>query len=599
MAKIRYPGWVQNHTHERMHDDFKVFLCWLWRKLGLPDPTEAQYEIADYLQFGPKRRLIMAFRGIGKSWITAAFVMWCLLRDPQERIMVVSASEYKAIEFCTFTKQCISTLPILGWLSARSHQRDSTLAFDVGPSGPHQAPSVRAVGITGQMTGGRASKVVFDDIEVPNNSLTELKREVLIARAREMGGAILMPKIGQSIGLGTPQSIQTIYGGFASRGYSIRIWPARYPGEEDMMKYEGNLAPGMLKRLAADPSLVGLPTDPMRFDDEDLREREGEYGRSGFALQFMLDTTLSDANRYPLKFRDLIVMDVDTDQAPASLVWASGPQQEIKNAPNLGMTGDRYFCPLNISETFLPYESSVMFVDPSGRGKDETAYCVAKMLHGRIYIRRWGGLIGGYDMDTLKALSFIAREENVNMVMVEGNFGDGMFLSLFQPVLAVIHKCGCEEYTVVGQKELRIIDKLEPAMNTHRVVMDKTLVLGQLDHLPEDAGEREKFYNGFHQLAFLTKDRGSLKQDDRIDILAEAVGYYTTQVGRDTDKAALRSRERAVDAELKQFVDSVLNLKGSRQSRRFNTSGRLRRGYTEPGASARGRRGYVEQAKRR
>lgn len=590
---MQYPTWVLESKHERMHDDFKVFLCWLWRQLGLPDPTTSQYEIADYLQHGPKRRLIMAFRGIGKSWITAAFVMWCLLRDPNERIMVVSASEYKAIEFCTFTKQCISTLPILGWLSARSHQRDSTLAFDVGPSGPHQAPSVRAVGITGQMTGGRASKVVFDDIEVPNNSLTETKREVLIARAREMGGAILMPKIGQSIGLGTPQSIQTIYGGFAARGYAIRIWPARYPGEQDMPKYEGNLSPGLLKKLADSPELVGQPTDPDRFDDDDLREREGEYGRSGFALQFMLDTTLSDANRFPLKFRDLIVMDVDTETAPASLVWASGPQQEIKDAPNLGITGDRYFYPLSISDNFLPYESSVMFVDPSGRGKDETAYCVAKMLHGRIFIRRWGGLIGGYDTDTLKALSFIAKEENVNQVMVEGNFGDGMFLSLFQPVLAIIHRCSLEEYNVLGQKELRIIDKLEPAMNTHRVVMDKTLVIGQLDHLPEDAGEREKFYNGFHQLAFLTKDRGSLKQDDRIDILAEAVGYFTTQVGRDTEKAAERSKDRAIDAELKKFVDSVLNLKSSRSSRRDNTSIRLRRGFKEPGREQKGRRGYV------
>lgn len=579
MAKRRYPGWVSTKSHERMHNDFKVFLWWLWKQLGLPAPTEAQYEIADYLQHGPKRRLLMAFRGIGKSWITAAFVMWCLLCDPEERIMVVSASEYKALEFCTFTKQCIATLPVLGWLSARSHQRDSTLAFDVGPSGPHQAPSVRAVGITGQMTGGRASKVVFDDIEVPNNSLTETKREILISRAREMGGAILMPKIGQSIGLGTPQSIQTIYGGFKERGYAVRIWPARYPTEDNISKYGGDLSPGLLKRLKADPSLVGTPTDPKRFDEQDLIEREAEYARSGFSLQFMLDTTLSDANRFPLKFRDLIVMDIDTDKAPASLVWASGPQQEIKDVPNVGLTGDRFFYPMSVSENFLKYEGSVMFVDPSGRGKDETSYCVAKQLHGRIFIRRLGGLIGGYDNDTLKALSFIALEEKVNQVMVEGNFGDGMFLSLFKPVIGTIHKCSVEEYLVPNtQKELRIIDKLEPALNSHRIVMDKTLVSGQLDHLPEDAGERQRYYNAFYQMAFLTKDRGALKQDDRIEILSEAVGYFTTQVGRDTDKAAKRTHERAIDDQLKKFVQSVLNLKGDVGHRRFNTGrGRRRR----------------------
>ena len=558
----RYPSWVRTETHQKMHDDFRIFLWWLWKQLGLPDPTESQYEIAQYLQTGPKRRIVMAFRGIGKSWITAAFVIWCLMRDPQERIMVVSASEYKALEFCTFTKQCISTLPLLQWLSAKSHQRDSTLAFDVGPSGPHQAPSVRAVGVTGQMTGGRASKVVFDDIEVPNNSLTEGKREVLTSRAREMGGAILMPQIGQSIGLGTPQSVQTIYGGFEERGYEIRVWPARYPTEERAATYQGRLAPGIVARLEADPDLVGRPTDPDRFDEQDLLEREAEYARSGFALQFMLDTTLSDESRYPLKFRDLIVFDIDPEVGPDRLVWASGPQQEVKDVPNVGMTGDRFYGPLTQPERMLPYEGSVMIIDPAGRGKDETGYVVTKQLHGKIYVTRWGGLSGGYDEKTLKSLCQIAKEQKVNLVKIESNFGDGMFTSLISPVFKIIYPVTVEEYSVHTQKELRIIDKLEPAMNQHRVVMDKSLVLAQNADLPEDAGERERYYNGFYQLAFLTKDRGSLKQDDRIDVLAEGVGHWVESVDREEEDAAKRSEGKALDRELKMFVKGVKELQG-------------------------------------
>lgn len=575
---MKYPGWVQTATHRKMHDDFRVFLWWLWKQLGLPDPTPAQYEMAYYLQHGPKKRIVMAFRGIGKSWITAAFVIWCLLRDPQEKIMVVSASEYKAIEFSTFTKQCIQTFGLLNWLLPRKKdgQRDSTLAFDVGPSRPAQAPSVRAVGITGQMTGGRATKVIFDDIEVPNNSLTEGKRETLDLRAREMGGAILMPKIGQSIGLGTPQSVQTIYNGFEDRGYEIRVWPARYPSEEDIVTYGNRLAPSILERLRNDPDLVGRPTDPARFDEQDLVERECEYGRSGFALQFMLNTALSDANKYPLKFRDLIVMDVDRDQAPVSLVWASGPQQMIEGLPNVGLNGDRYFMPMNVSEDFQKYEGSVLHIDPSGRGKDETAYCVTKMLHGRIYVRRWGGLAGGYDASTLRTLAEIAKSEKVNAVHVEGNFGDGMFLALFGPILQEVYPVHLEEYSVSGQKELRIIDKLEPVMNSHRLVMDKRIVEEQQHELPEDAGEHAKFYNGFYQLAFLTRDRGCLKHDDRIDVLAEAVGYWTKQLERDTEKAAERTRDRRIDAELKKFMKSAKKLMpGASSNRKF--AGRRRR----------------------
>lgn len=589
---MRYPAWVQTENHKRMHDDFRVFLCWLWRQLSLPDPTPAQYEMAWYLQHGPKRRIVMAFRGVGKSWITAAFVIWCLLRDPQEKVMVVSASEYKAVEFSTFTKQCIQLFPLLNWLLPRKKdgQRDSTLAFDVGPARPAQAPSVRAVGITGQMTGGRATKVVFDDIEVPNNSLTEGRRETLDMRAREMGGAILMPKVGQSIGLGTPQSEQTVYNGFEERGYEIRCWPARFPNEQQVKAFGNRLAPSVLERLRDRPDLVGRPVDPDRFDEEDLSEREAEYGRSGFALQFMLDTSLADANKYPLRFRDLIVLDVDREKAPESLVWASGPQQMIEDVPNVGLTGDRFYMPLNISDTFTEYEGAALHIDPSGRGTNETAYVVTKMLNGRIFVRRWGGISGdGYSDEALTKLAEIAFEENVNYIGVEGNFGDGMFLSLLKPFLVTqFEKLSApaegeerlkpkkppttEDYNVTGQKELRVIDKLEPVMNQHRLVMDKTIVENQsnLEELPEDAGEKAKFYNGFYQMAFLTKERGALKFDDRIDVLAEAVGYWTQQLGRDTEKAAERAQDKRLDDELKRFMKTAKGMSAATSgNRRF------------------------------
>ncbi len=46
------------------------------------------------------------------------------------------------------------------------------------------------------------------------------------------------------------------------------------------------------------------PTDN-RFTHEDLIEREASMGRSNFMLQFQLDTTLSDAQKFPLKMADL------------------------------------------------------------------------------------------------------------------------------------------------------------------------------------------------------------------------------------------------------------------------------------------------------
>lgn len=572
MSKRAYPGWVTTQLHKRMHDDFRIFLWWLWKQLGLPEPTQSQYEIAYYLQRGPKRRIVMAFRGIGKSWITAAFVLWCLMRNPDEKIMVVSASEYKAIEFSTFTKQLIETIDLFACLRIQTKgQRDSVLAFDVGPAKPAQAPSVRAVGVGGQMTGGRATKLIFDDIEVPNNSETEGKREKLENRSREMGGAILVPG-GDSIGLGTPQSIQTVYNGFEGRGYTIRIWPARYPSVEDLDDtYGGRLHKRITDELLANPALAGTPVDPARFDEKELREREAEYGRSGFALQFMLNTTLSDANKYPLKFRDMIVMDIDKDVAPSKLVWASGPAQLLEGLPNVGLAGDRFYAPMHTSELFLDYEGSAMFIDPSGRGKDETAYAVVKSLNGYVFVRRWGGLSGGYDEATLRRLAEIAQEESVNFVATESNFGDGMFNALFAPVLQDVYPVALEEYKVTGQKELRIIDKLEPVLNQHRLVMDKSIVEQQLDTIPieEHGSERAPYYNGFYQLAYLTKDRQSLKQDDRIDVLAEAVGYFTQDVSRSTEKADERRRQKIIDEELAKHQKACKALGGGRRRPRF------------------------------
>ncbi len=60
----------------KIRSDFRVFLTLVWKELDLPKPTRAQLSIADYLQNGPKRLQISAFRGVGKSWITAAFVLW-------------------------------------------------------------------------------------------------------------------------------------------------------------------------------------------------------------------------------------------------------------------------------------------------------------------------------------------------------------------------------------------------------------------------------------------------------------------------------------------------------------------------------------------
>ncbi len=530
-------------------DSFKNFAWHIWRELNLPSPTPIQYDICDYLQFGPRRRIIMAYRGVGKSWLTAAYVCWLLWKDPQHKIMVVSASKERADSFSVFVKRLIETIPELAHLKPRGDQRNSNLAFDVGPALPDQSPSVKSVGITGQLTGSRADTIIPDDVEVPKNSLTIVQREKLSELIKEFD-AVLKPG-GQVVYLGTPQTEESIYNKLPERGYEIRIWPARYPRDaKQRAAYGDRLAPLVAQAFDARPSLAWTAVETVRFSEEDLLEREASYGRSGFMLQFMLDTSLADSERYPLKLSDLIVMDVDREVAPVRVVWARVLANVINELHSVGFTGDRYYSPMYVSEDMEEYTGSLMTIDPSGRGDDETGYSVTKMLRGMIYLRRNGGLKGGYDDKTLEAIAHIARAERVQHILIESNFGDGMFTKLLQPVLTRIYPCTVEEVRHTTQKERRIVDTLEPVLNQHRLVIDRAVI-------EADAKTEKPHHQLLYQMTRMTRERGAVKHDDRLETLAMAVTYWAEQLDRDVTLEEDRRMEELQEKDYADFIASI------------------------------------------
>lgn len=539
-----------------LYESFRVFLAYTWKELGLPSPTPVQYDIADYLQFGPRRSIVEAFRGVGKSWIAATFVVWLLLRDVNLKIMVVSASKERADNFSTFCLQLISELELLQHLYPETGQRESKLAFDVAGCKPDQAPSVRSIGVGGQMTGGRADIIIPDDVEVPNNSETVAQRAKLAERIKEFD-AILKPK-GHVKFLGTPQDYESVYNVLAERGYEVRIWPALVPSATQRKGYGTRLAP-MIDRLTA----IGQPTDPARFDEVDLMERMASYGRSGFALQFMLDTSLSDQEKYPLKLADFIVDNVDREVGPERALWASGPQQIIPDLPLLGFSGDRYHRPLDYARSpdgvveRHKYTGKVMTIDPSGKGKDETVWNVTYMLNSTIYLPLVRASRAGYTEATLEQIALDAKAHKVNAVVIEANFGDGMFSKLLEPYLAKHHPCEIIEVKASTSKEKRIIDTLEPVMNQHRLVIDPSVIQWDYDSVSGLPPEEAQSYRLFYQLTHLSRDKGCLKHDDRLDTLAWAVNHWAEQMNLDAEKSLKKHRDKALDEELRKFMKGV------------------------------------------
>jgi len=544
-----------NNTLTALQQDFKLFLQALWEQLDLPSPTRAQYSIADYLQHGPKRLQIQAFRGVGKSWITGAFVLWTLFNDNERKIMIISASKERADNMSIFLQKLIIETPWLKHLQPKSDDsRWSRISFDVACS-PHQAPSVKSVGITGQLTGSRADLMILDDIEVPGNSMTELMREKLLQLCTE-AEAILTPKDDSRIMyLGTPQTTFTIYRKLAERNYRPFVWPARYPTRKKLSQYEGLLAPQIQEDIE-DGVEAWTCTDPDRFDHEDLLEREASMGRSNYMLQFQLDTSLSDAEKFPLKMADLVITSVNPTEAPENVVWCSDPSNVIKDLPTVGLPGDYFYSPMQLVGNWGPYSETICSIDPSGRGTDETAAAYLSQRNGFLYLHEMRAYRDGYSDSTLLDILRGCRKYNVTKLVIETNFGDGIVSELFKKHLQQTKQAiDIEEVRANVRKEDRIIDSLEPVLNQHRLCVNKSVVEWDYKSNPDEAPELRLMYMLFYQMSRMCREKGAVKHDDRLDALAQGVKYFTDALSISAnEQIKLRHQEEFKDM-LEAFLD--------------------------------------------
>ena len=538
-----------------LQQDFKLFLQALWAELNLPSPTRAQYAIADYLQNGPKRLQVQAFRGVGKSWITGAFVLWTLFNDPERKVMIISASKERADNMSIFLQKLIIDTPWLSHLQPKSDDsRWSRISFDVNCS-PHQAPSVKSVGITGQLTGSRADLMILDDIEVPGNSLTEFMREKLLQLCTE-AESILTPKNDSRIMyLGTPQTTFTIYRRLAERNYRPMVWPARYPRTDKLSKYGDVLSQDILEDIEQGVE-EWAPTDD-RFTNEDLIEREASMGRSNFMLQFQLDTTLSDAQKFPLKMADLVITSVNPTTAPENIIWCSDPSKVIRDAPTVGLPGDYFYSPMQLVGEWGDYDETICSVDPSGRGTDETAAAFLSQRNGLIYLHEMSAYRDGYSDSTLLDILSKCQTYGVTSLVIETNFGDGIVGELFKKhLINTKQHINIEEVRANVRKEDRIIDSLEPVLNQHRLIVDRGVIDWDYASNKDSPAEERLLYMLFYQMSRMCREKRAVKHDDRLDCLAQGVKYFTDALSISAqDQIRLRKKEEW-DNMLEDFLDN-------------------------------------------
>jgi len=518
-------------------EDFRNFLFIVWTEaLRLPEPSPIQYDIGYQLQHGwsPSkdgitRIQLQAARGFGKTYILCAWIVWQLLKNPDIKILMISMNTNRAKEAVRLVRQIISGCSICHHLIPKEGQRDGADRLDVGAiTRPAKDPSLAAYGVTSAVAGTHPDLIIADDTETKENSGTAAARDRLKAAYYEFE-SMIQPD-GEIIHMGTPQSGDSVYNTLI-KSYRLMRYPCRFPDLTDESACK-NIAPWMLEQVRDYRMVPGEPTYPERFGEEALTEKLAIYGPYHFALQMMLDTKLADSDKYPLKARDLIVMALSPDMAPTNVVW--GMTNPIRDIMCEGMgDDDTFYGPDFCEEAFEGYKKCIMWIDPSGGG-DDVGYAVLKGLNGLIYLMSAGGLPGGHSDATLIKLSKIARDEGVKHVIVESNFGDGLYeKALAQHMHKINGPTRIEGRVAKTRKEARIIDALGPVVNAHRLIVDRRV-----------AKNRDFVY----QFTHITRSRGCLPHDDIIDAVGSGVAEFVDMLGLNPAKQEeLRQKQELTD----------------------------------------------------
>ena len=533
--------------------DFRnlLYVCFT-EVLDLGEPHPFQYALANRMQDmtlspgGISRKQIQALRGAGKTVVVCCFCVWLWYINATIRVAVISSTEKRANEMSTLVKQLLDSLELVAGLKPdpesmveyrrgkrikrMAHDRNSADRFDIRGAGPGKDPSFAAYPVFGGWTGAHPDVIIPDDTEIPENSMTALKRARLFEKLRECESLVM--EGGMVVYLGTPQTEESIYSKLADQGYPIYRLPAEIPNLEDADAMR-NLDP-YIHELIEGGAQSGDPVYPERFPRVRLVEKKA-MGLAYYNLQFLLDTTLSDQERYPLKLRNLIVFDTANDMAPSNIVW--GTANVLKDIDPPGFSGDYLHGPGYVEERWVPYQGTAMYIDPKGGGSDTVGWSVGGFANGVVYVMDAGGMASkedGTSDKVMQELAGIAAAYGVQKIIVESNWGGSKDTSTYAKLLGpyVARVCGpvaIEVSYVKGQKERRIVDCLEPVFATHRLVLSRnacecTALLYQITHI--------------------TRDSGSLVHDDELDALYGLVAHFADNLNIDPEVRENKQREQ-------------------------------------------------------
>jgi hypothetical protein len=509
--------------------DFREFAYLGMKFLGF-NLTDMQADIAEYMQKGPRKRMVAAQRGEAKTTLAALYATWRLIQDQTCRVLIVSAGEKQSSDTAVLIIRLIETWPLLCYLRADSTRGDRTsyegydVHCDLKPL--DRSASVACVGITASLQGKRADLLIPDDIESSKNGMTQSQREILLALSKDFAAICTH---GDTLYLGTPQTKDSIYKTLPGRGFEVRVWPGRIPNAEMRERYGETLAPYIQTLIDAGyketgfglDGTLGECTDKGRYNEEALIEKELDFGPEGFQLQYMLDTTMSDALRTKIKLSDMLVYSGSHDSAPDRLSYIAD-KRYLFAEEHEGIRGQLLYQPASYGEHMLPYQHKLMVIDPAGCGGDEVSYACGGAANSYIHLFSVGGFQGGISTENVDKLIDLAIEMGISDIFIESNMGHGTVEMLFQNRLKErrLPGIGVRGGYNTSQKEKRIIDTISPVTRRYRFVVHSRALTDDIQSCMQYSRDKRWLYSAFQQLQGITYDRGSLAKDDRADAVA-------------------------------------------------------------------------------
>lgn len=391
-----------------------------------------QLYVADELQEGNNKLLLMCFRGSSKSYLVDLYCLWRWHRYVNTKILILSSIEGNAAKHVRRIKNLILTLPALHYLE---FSKCTETGFQLKLANAESDLSLNTAGIFSSIESSRADVVIADDCEVKQNSESDMLREKLTNRLSEVQAILhpsprwskFQPELTQFVCIGTPQSEFSVY---------------NVPEDSE--------TPHPLQgcKIVKIPCLddKNQSTFPERFTVSQLRTKQLGMSKPEWALQMLLDSSLLDKESRVIDLERLVT------------------------------------CEAKVSQV-------ICCVDPAGDkkagGGDEHAYCVGGMEVGanpsRVHVLELGGSREPIEI-FFKNLIKTCRKHRVWKIKIDSRFS-GWSSMLRKLISEASESFVVEDIFDSKNKAERLVDILDPTINGQRVSFEPYVISDKTNDL--------------------------------------------------------------------------------------------------------------------